>query len=288
MYISSRTTRVAGRKCPAFTLIELLVVIAIIAILAAILFPVFAKAREKARQASCSSNLKQIGLALLQYTQDYDEIMPRSWYGPGGFGTSDPTSNPPKYKWMDSVYPYVKSTQVFHCPDDSGGLAKGAGNAATGIFVPYQQLSGPDDTHYGSYTMDSYGYDDVPANQGPGNALQGGFFNVPGYSLAALAAPSSTVWIADGDGGFQASSHLNSNIIAKTEGQYQAIGSSASDQTTPNLIDGDGIIFRHGGPDIANILFCDGHVKSLHQQQLVGPAGKNAAGVFFNFTVTGS
>ncbi|MFA4044255.1 MAG: hypothetical protein HZRFUVUK_001041, partial [Candidatus Fervidibacterota bacterium] len=66
-----------------FTLIELLVVIAIIAILAAILFPVFARAREKARQASCQSNLKQIGLAIFQYAQDYDERLPLAWYGPG-------------------------------------------------------------------------------------------------------------------------------------------------------------------------------------------------------------
>src|ERR1700710_862380 len=84
-----------------FTLIELLVVIAIIAILAAILFPVFAQAREKARQASCLSNEKQIGLAILAYVQDYDETYPQGSY-------MDPTDTSPT-PWMHTVDPYVKS-----------------------------------------------------------------------------------------------------------------------------------------------------------------------------------
>jgi prepilin-type N-terminal cleavage/methylation domain-containing protein/prepilin-type processing-associated H-X9-DG protein len=88
-----------------FTLIELLVVIAIIAILAAILFPVFASAREKARQTSCASNEKQLGLAFLQYTEDYDEKLPTS-NGFLGMG------------WGGQIYPYVKSVGVFTCPDD--------------------------------------------------------------------------------------------------------------------------------------------------------------------------
>jgi len=82
-----------------FTLIELLVVIAIIAILAAILFPVFATAREKARQTTCASNEKQLGLAFIEYTQDYDEV-------------------PPFTPWAGAIYPYVKSTGVYACPDD--------------------------------------------------------------------------------------------------------------------------------------------------------------------------
>src|SRR6201992_2386276 len=92
-----------------FTLIELLVVIAIIAILAAILFPVFAKAREKARQISCLSNMKQLGLGIMQYEQDSDEVhVP--WLAQGANGAN--------FGWQDLIYPYVKSTQVYVCPDN--------------------------------------------------------------------------------------------------------------------------------------------------------------------------
>ena len=101
-----RRTRSKG-----FTLIELLVVIAIIAILAAILFPVFQKVRENARRTSCLSNEKQLGLAFAQYTQDNDEKNPNgvNIYAPGGNG------------WAGQVYAYVKSINVYRCPDDSTG-----------------------------------------------------------------------------------------------------------------------------------------------------------------------
>jgi len=105
-----------------FTLIELLVVIAIIAILAAILFPVFARAREKARQTSCLSNLKQLGLGLLMYAQDYDEALPATyqWYVQG--------SDWPLYAWRPCIFPYVKNGQLFQCPSDSGAGADPSGS----------------------------------------------------------------------------------------------------------------------------------------------------------------
>src|SRR3978361_1893742 len=99
-----------------FTLIELLVVIAIIAILSAILFPVFAKVREKARQTSCASNMKQMGLATAQYNQDYDEHMPIN-----GAANADNYSGLP-IGWAGMLYPYTKSVGVFKCPDDAQGL----------------------------------------------------------------------------------------------------------------------------------------------------------------------
>jgi prepilin-type N-terminal cleavage/methylation domain-containing protein/prepilin-type processing-associated H-X9-DG protein len=125
------------RKKLAFTLIELLVVIAIIAILAAILFPVFARARENARRASCMSNLKQIGLGMMMYVQDYDEQYPVGIVGDldvnastplsgsayctgmpcGEFTVSDGHATSGKImSWMDLLQPYTKSTQIFVCP----------------------------------------------------------------------------------------------------------------------------------------------------------------------------
>ncbi len=108
-----------GRACQrksrgGFTLIELLVVIAIIAILAAILFPVFARARENARRTSCMSNMKQLGLAFMQYAQDYDERMPVGHPGTVGgveyFGGNG---------WSGGIFPYTKSVQLYSCPSDA-------------------------------------------------------------------------------------------------------------------------------------------------------------------------
>jgi len=125
-------------KRQGFTLIELLVVIAIIAILAAILFPVFAKAREKARQSSCSSNLKQIGLAMMQYRQDYDETTP--WHVNGAAWTTgiDSTSY-----WGVFYTPYTKSQQIFRCPsasstDDMGLGAAAVLNSTYGLSAYYE------------------------------------------------------------------------------------------------------------------------------------------------------
>lgn len=132
----------------AFTLIELLVVISIISVLAAILFPVFARARENARRASCMSNLKQIGLGMMMYVQDYDERFPLAiwatnvYRGEGYVPQND--SSMPGYKftiknnamgspsghfvnWMDIIYPYVKSVQVFQCPSATDTTVPGYG-----------------------------------------------------------------------------------------------------------------------------------------------------------------
>ncbi|MGI5816979.1 MAG: DUF1559 domain-containing protein [Armatimonadota bacterium] len=119
-------------KREGFTLIELLVVIAIIAILAAILFPVFARAREKARQTSCLSNLKQLGTALQMYVQDHDEMTPPH--------TDDEPDPPPAYNWRWDGFPlrlqpYIKNYQIYRCPSDDGWTAPA--ESATGRWSSY-------------------------------------------------------------------------------------------------------------------------------------------------------
>ncbi|MDR3710648.1 MAG: prepilin-type N-terminal cleavage/methylation domain-containing protein [Capsulimonadaceae bacterium] len=140
-HLGGKTGRNQGTA--GFTLIELLVVIAIIAILAAILFPVFATAREKARQSTCASNLKQIGLAYVQYMQDYDETTLLACYTGstttlcGGSGQAYGTTP----GWC--LAPYIKSGQVWHCPSDSLSDQTVITNTATG---------------YGGYADVSYTY----------------------------------------------------------------------------------------------------------------------------------
>src|SRR6476659_10017617 len=104
-----------------FTLIELLVVIAIIAILAAILFPVFAQAREAARKTSCINNCKQMGTGLMMYAQDYDENLPGS-----AFNAADPTFAAWSYTfWVPRIDPYVKNGGIYRCPSTAGGFLAG-------------------------------------------------------------------------------------------------------------------------------------------------------------------
>ena len=130
----------ANKKRRGFTLIELLVVIAIIAILAAILFPVFARAREKANQASCQSNLKQIGLAFKMYASDYDTRNPQITSGqPALWGCPDYSCSGgenPDGRWYNVIKPYVKNDQIFVCPSRA--------NWTHGycVWVPYNCPSG--------------------------------------------------------------------------------------------------------------------------------------------------
>jgi len=117
MYFLSHNPKPVPHRIQAFTLVELLVVVAIIALLAAILFPVFEQAREKARSATCQTNLKNLGLAIQQYVQDNDDTMPsgtQGWTGThmGGYGQG----------WAGEIYPYVRNSQAYQCPDDANVL----------------------------------------------------------------------------------------------------------------------------------------------------------------------
>ncbi len=130
-----------------FTLIELLVVIAIIALLAAILFPVFARAREKARQSSCAGNIKNLGTAVLMYTQDYDETLPlAAYFVPPGDALT----------WHDLVEPYVKSHQIWHCPSSAVKKADASGKITThfGYNAPYLTTLASDFSNAGTHSAE--------------------------------------------------------------------------------------------------------------------------------------
>jgi len=221
-----------------FTLIELLVVIAIIAILAAILFPVFARAREKARQTSCASNEKQLGLAIIQYVQDYDEIYPSQSSTtqvvlPGGFGTCNGGS--PCYSWQSDIYPYVKSTGVFACPS----------NITT---TTWTQSFGTIPNHY-----------DVNPAIDAFNVIGGlGYFGIP---EAKISQPSGTVLVAEVDGAEGNGIRLDDGILNTT---FPAQGGSW----------GTWLWLFGGHSGAANFLYNDGHVKWTHWGQTMEPSNQ--------------
>lgn len=239
----------------AFTLIELLVVIAIIAILAAILFPVFARAREQARKTTCVSNLKQIGLGLLMYAQDYDETFP--WLMQDGRNNDDATglsrqmvSGPPQWSvdlnnkrglFMEyATYPYTKNYQLFVCPTLQGDPVRiGADNMVLNEF--------------GSYAYAYGGVGAVPSPRmtplelflrvvgpilGPPyntNNPQG--FFIAGQSLAAVGKPSDAIL-----------------AFCNSYGAHEGVGDSA---VVPQALGGNGQ--EATGATVA--VFSDGHAK---------------------------
>jgi prepilin-type N-terminal cleavage/methylation domain-containing protein/prepilin-type processing-associated H-X9-DG protein len=214
-------------KRNGFTLIELLVVIAIIAILAAILFPVFASAREKARQTTCSSNLRQIGLAIKQYVQDNDETYPYDRLN--------------GYPWEAAVYPYVKSAKAFACPSNpnNGATINGTPVAATGIPaipVSYVCVGGSQD-----------GYDGYGAND-----IYGGPVPMPYY--------------LDGNGNFNGSSSISSKYVSPSNTILVGETRSQNGSTVrgdPDFWTDQTDFEMQGHSGMSNFLFADGHVKAM-------------------------
>lgn len=220
----------AGAKAKrGFTLIELLVVIAIIALLAAILFPVFARARENARKSSCANNLKQIGLGVLQYCQDYDETMP-------GHNMQNNTW------WQDNVRPYIKSNQLFDCPSNTG--------------TKYR----PNTNNSGSYGANIVGWN---------NGYPTPPFSVPDQNvwvnIADMVKPAQTVASMDTYNNFE---------LGSDNGTPAGISMSAQGQRT--MLNNGSIRERH--LETANVLYCDGHVKSAKLDDL---AVKATDGIHF-------
>ena len=240
-------------KQRAFTLIELLVVIAIIAILAAILFPVFAQARDKARQTACLSNCKQIGTAIMMYIQDYDETFywQKAWdevvdVGPGFWG--------PSYKsyirWPEAHLPYVKNQGVFTCPSDKHTTGR-------------------------NYCAAPGGGGCVPWKIGFGPNLMLMCYTTAPVPLAALQRPAEKIFLAEAQQPFACCENWNveyfrgANYVGGENGwkDYSTYRKQVGQAKKLGL--GDAVMASVTRHQLGNIaVFCDGHAKWLRWNQV--------------------
>ncbi len=238
-----------------FTLIELLVVIAIISILASILFPVFARARENARRTNCVSNLKQISLGVLQYAQDYDDYLPKEVVlGPqrmatGALSNSGVAGSPGVYRhlWMHIIYPYVKSVQIFNC------------SSANLDYI---------DHFDGQYTASiSYGY-----NQN----LSGASSTTVGVHLASIPQVAITPMMAESAYYVVGPDHVcQSTIKAQLEADFGNLVNCSGALAGSEYTNNNPPLPRH--LETFGMAFIDGHVKALRRNDWVTTTAKSSA-----------
>lgn len=219
-----------------FTLIELLVVIAIIAILAAILFPVFARARENARRASCQSNLKQIGLGILQYVQDYDERYPPRYTCNDAACAS---ANWGQAGWAVLLQPYLKNTQILQCPSEIN-KPDPASPDSTGGYVDYSD--------YG------YNFEIAPSSATPAYTLGK---KISEFAASALTVVNFEVYYGQSNAGTDGAS-FNSNFITLTTSYASSYDAAR----------------RHLSG--SNFGFADGHVKWYRPEKIKPQAAVGA------------
>ena len=296
----------SARSASAFTLIELLVVIAIIAILAAILFPVFAQAREKARQTACLNNMKQITLGLTMYAQDFDENLPlpyaddiNNWCGNGA-------------TWRQRIVPYTKNTQIFVCPDykkvgginDSGDCVAGTAHGLASPNAGTWQVSNPPAIAYtGNYGVNAFyseAYDlGLPANLTPTTALT---------NLARVQSPADTFLVSENTDGDWTVEPEDSQESAQANTQTNFAGNEPAERSTlPNIVGcaitagvppgykhfgstglsanpGHVWSIRHSGGGIWG--FMDGHTKWMKRDAMYGQGNSTTAGACYYWHLT--
>lgn len=229
-------------KSSAFTLIELLVVIAIIAILAAILFPVFARARENARRASCQSNMKQIALGVLMYAQDHDgAVFPYKYQS---------ASNPDGSE-MNVLVPYIKTLKVFQCPSSKQKYDGSSVNCTT------------NPTHW---YCSSYGFPAVHVSLNMKAILMNVAFGGNTIIMDAIPLPAQTCMLAE----------TKRSIDATNTWGYTRF--NGSDLTATGF---DGLIVPDRHFDGSNYAFVDGHVKWLKAETALTPRAQNQAIRFY-------